>query len=146
MTAKAKLWRGVYGTSGKQDRFPLCNLRNCNRQTDNTHLNCTIITASADKLGAPPGWVTGIHKGSMSFQPFNPLACLTVPYCHSFICGCGEEHTTRRTKKEVSEEKQWQPTPSPPTQNTCQNVPLFKATDRLCSDSLTHDAGMLHPP
>lgn len=127
---------------GRQGKCNILSPQKPSTETDNTHLNCTVVTASANKLGAPPGWVTGIHKGSMPLQSFNPLACFTIPHRHSFICGCWEEHTR---KQEEEKKKKWRQGIAIylPYLSKCTQV--FKITNMLCSDSLAPALEMSHP-
>lgn len=56
--------------------------------TNFTHLDCTIITSTTNKLWASSGYLTWIYKCCVTFQLFNPLPNFNIPECNSFVSGC----------------------------------------------------------
>lgn len=128
---------------GRQGKCNICHLQKLpSTETDNTHLNCTVITASANELGAPPGWVTGIHKGSMPLQSFNPLALFHYPMTATVLSvDAGEEHTRKQEEeKKKSEDKEQQS-----IFLTCQNAPKSSRSLTCCALTVWHLLGNVSP-
>lgn len=61
-----------------------------------SHLDGTVVTASADELGPSAGRVAGVNEGGVALETLDPLPCLTVPHTHSLVCARREEHAKKK--------------------------------------------------
>lgn len=64
-----------------------------------SHLDGTVVAASADELGPSAGRVAGVNEGGVALQTLDPLPCLTVPHTYGLVRARREEHAKKTEDK-----------------------------------------------
>ena len=54
------------------------------------HLDCAIITATGDHMGATPGTAACVHKGCVTTKLAHTFSNLQVPQAKGLVCGGGD--------------------------------------------------------
>lgn len=72
-----------------------------------SHLDGTVVAASAYELGPSAGRVAGVNKGGVALETLDPLPCLTVPHTHGLVCARREEHAKNTEEKKISRQLFW---------------------------------------